>query len=160
MGASSSSDFWALLRAIWRICIDRSCSLKWLAPVQACSAKWWVFMLWEVVLKSRRSWSEAGDIRRRQELSVWWKYPNNFIRIVSDKADFICNCSSRRPASRSTCRKQCCIFYALLPSAFLFLPWFLIGWVLQVHNLPDAQLNIRMPAKHKFLLAKHILLIS
>ena len=78
---------------------------------------------------------------------------------VSDKADFICNCNGGPPASRRAHRKQHHIFYALLLSAYLFLPWFLIGWVPQVHKLPNAQLSVQILDKHKWLLAKHILLI-
>jgi len=46
---------------------------------------------------------------------------------ISDKADFIHNCSGGPPASRRAHRKQRYIFYALLLDTYLFLPWFLIG---------------------------------
>jgi len=46
---------------------------------------------------------------------------------ISDKAGFISKCNSGGPASRSTRRKQCYVFYDLLFDVYLFLSWFLIG---------------------------------
>lgn len=66
--------------------------------------------------------------------SVCWKYPNNVSGQYLIKQILFTIAVAGILQAGASLQRKCYIFYALLPDANLFLLWFLIGWVIQVHK--------------------------